>query len=396
MRRATKGIDDLQTINPKVAEEWHPIKNGQLYPDMIKSNSHEQVWWLGKCGHEWKAVVRDRNRGSGCVYCTNQKVLKGFNDLESQNPALAREWHLVKNEELKATEVTSCSGKKVWWLGMCGHEWQDTVAHRKYGRGCPICSNKQILIGYNDLATIRPDIAEEWHPTKNGEDKAEMYSAFSHKKVWWKCKKGHEWKTNISGRRAKGCPICSNKQILIGYNDLATVRPDIAEEWHPTRNGELTPRMFTIGAEKKVWWCCKYGHEWQAYIFNRTRDNKCPICTKELQTSFPEQAIYFYIMKNFSNAMNGRKDIIGMELDIYIPSVNVAIEYDSKMHNSKKSYQLEDKKNVLCMQNGIKLIRIREKELLPHENCICIIRRNKSDEALEEIITVLMSKPKFY
>lgn len=83
--------------------------------------------------------------------------------------AVAKEWHPTKNGSLKPEDVGPNSNKKVWWIGKCGHEWQATPNQRNAGRGCPYCTNRKVLIGFNDLATIYPTIAEEWHPIKNGD-----------------------------------------------------------------------------------------------------------------------------------------------------------------------------------------------------------------------------------
>ncbi|MCH5314701.1 MAG: zinc-ribbon domain-containing protein, partial [Eubacterium sp.] len=101
------------------------------------------------------------------------------------------------------------------------------------------------------------------------------------KKVWWKCCKGHEWQATISDRNnGRGCPYCSGKKSLKGYNDLQTVNPTLANEWNYEKNNGLTPVDVTPGSNKKVWWKCQRGHEWQAIICNRNRGNSCPVCRK--------------------------------------------------------------------------------------------------------------------
>ena len=114
------------------------------------------------------------------------------------------------------------------------------------------------------LADEYPDLAAEWHPTKNGDLTPQMVTPGSNKKVWWLGKCGHEWEALINNRsNGNGCPVCAGKQVLVGYNDLATVNPSLAAEWHPTKNGELTPWMVISGENRKIWWRCgKCGHEW--------------------------------------------------------------------------------------------------------------------------------------
>ena len=276
------GENDLLSINPLLAGEWHPTKNGDLLPNMVTPNSHKKVWWLGKCGHEWQATIAHRSNGRDCPVCSNRKVLKGYNDLKTTDPDLATEWHPKKNQGLTPEMFTQKSKKKVWWLGECGHEWQASIKNRSNGTSCPICSNHQVLTGYNDLETIAPDIAKEWHPTKNGILKPSEVSRSSAKKVWWLGSCGHEWQAKVYLRTSShGCPYCSNKKILSGLNDLETVNPALAAEWHPTKNGDLLASQVAPKSSKKVWWLCKNGHEWQASIDDRARGTGCPKCRND-------------------------------------------------------------------------------------------------------------------
>ena len=105
----------------------------------------------------------------------------------------------------------------------------------------------------------------------------------SHQTVWWRCSLGHEWRAEIVDRTrgTNGCPYCGNKKVLAGFNDLASIEPEIAAEWHPTLNGALTPEMVTAGSNRKVWWLCPEGHVWRTAISNRTNAKKrtgCPVC----------------------------------------------------------------------------------------------------------------------
>ena len=113
----------------------------------------------------------------------------------SDNAQLMSEWNWVKNNELhfEPTKLTCGSGRKVWWKCASGHEWQADIHNRNAGNGCPYCSNHKVLAGFNDLAIKYPDVAKEWHPTKNGSLTPCEVSASSKKKAWWICSKGHEW-----------------------------------------------------------------------------------------------------------------------------------------------------------------------------------------------------------
>ena len=239
------------------------------------------VWWKCVHEHEWQAIIGNRNKGSGCPYCSGKKVLKGYNDLLTVNPMVAIEWDYEKNGELKPENFTSNSGEKVWWRCGKGHEWQATINNRSNGTGCPYCSNKKVLIGYNDLQTINPTLAQEWNHEKNGELKPENFTSNSGTLVWWKCVHGHEWQAKIMDRnKGNRCPYCSGKRVLKGKNDLQTVNPTLAKEWNHAKNGELTPMDVMPNSDKKVWWLCSKGHEWQATIGHRNKGRGCPECAR--------------------------------------------------------------------------------------------------------------------
>jgi len=270
----------LLDINPKLAKEWHPTRNGDLTPDHITCGSIKKVWWLCTKGHEWEAFIINRNRGNGCPYCSGRRAIKGKTDLCATNLKLANEWHPTKNGNLTASDVTGSSGKKVWWQCANEHEWKARIQHRNKGSGCPYCSGYRAIEGKTDLLTTNPELANEWHPTNNGSLTPSDVLPYSSKKVWWICANGHEWEASISNRNnGNGCPYCSNKKVLRGFNDLATTNIKLASEWHPTRNGKLSSRHVTRSSSKKVWWLCGEGHEWEASIANRNRGNGCPYCS---------------------------------------------------------------------------------------------------------------------
>lgn len=269
----------LAIMNPALAKEWHPYKNLNLKPEMFTCSSGKSVWWLCEQKHEWKAIIAHRFRGVGCPYCTGQKRIHGLNDLKTTNPDLAAEWHPTKNGKTTPESVGPYSNKRVWWLGKCGHEWEDIISQRSSGCGCPYCSSHRVLFGFNDLASINPRLAKEWHPTKNGSLTPSNVTLYSQKKVWWLGECGHEWQATIN-RRSNGshCPYCVNRKVLPGFNDLETLNPELASEWHPTKNEGLTPKMFVPNCGKSVWWFGKCGHEWKTRIIHRSNGHGCPKC----------------------------------------------------------------------------------------------------------------------
>ena len=156
------------------------------------------------------------------------------------------------------------------------------VAARANGEGCPVCAGKVVIPGENDLASQFPETAAQWDGEKNGALTAEIVAIYSNRKVWWRCEKGHSWQAAVAARtrRGSGCPYCAGRKVLAGFNDLATVEPFVAMQWHPTLNGTLSAEQVTAGSRRSVWWQCSLGHVWKARIHSRTGKQRCgcPVC----------------------------------------------------------------------------------------------------------------------
>ena len=281
----------LQHNRQDLLEQWHSEKNGDLTPDLVSSGSHKKVWWKCKKGHESQAEIKARVRGDKCPYCTRRVVSSNENDLATTHPALAAEWHPSKNGTLTPDQVLSGAKRAVWWKCKKGHEWQAMIYSRTFaGSGCPICSNRKILPGENDLATFFPDIALQWNQERNGTLKPDAVSPYSNKKVWWRCDKGHEYNAEIADRTSANtdCPYCAGRKVLKGFNDLQTKEPLIAAQWHSTLNGELTPDQVTCGSNKVVWWQCADGHVWKTPVYSRgCKKYGCPVCSGNVKPRRP-------------------------------------------------------------------------------------------------------------
>ena len=221
--------------------------------------------------------------------------------LSITHPQLAAEWHPTKNGDLTPDKVVAGSGRKIWWK--CpkdpNHEWQAPVDRRTRAKsGCPYCRGLKVSVT-NSLAFTFPDLAAEWHPTKNGTITPDKVVAGSNSKVWWRCFKGsdHEWQATVADRTSKdrptGCPYCAGKKVSV-TNSLSSLFPDIATQWHPTKNGHLTPDKVVAGSNKKFWWKCSKGpdHEWQAQLSSRVRAGSgCPCCAgQQVSVTVPHAA----------------------------------------------------------------------------------------------------------
>ena len=286
--------------------QWHPTKNGELTPKDVSHGSNRKVWWICEKGHEWEAMVNSRtNRRTGCPVCARDRFQTI--DLATSDPEIAKQWHPTKNGDLQPTDVTRWADTKVWWVCEKGHEWEGMVYCRiASGCGCPICTMKRLQLGVNDLATTNPEIAKQWHPDKNGALQPTEVTSSSHKKVWWICEKKHEWEAAIKHRtrQGTGCPICKNRIVVEGINDLTTTHPEIAKEWHPTKNGDLQPTGVARGTNKKVWWICEKGHAWEVNICTRTFvGTGCPVCQRPKKRSRMAKSLYEYCVENKNDAL---------------------------------------------------------------------------------------------
>lgn len=523
-QKVLQGFNDLEFRYPEAAKLWHPFMNEGLLPSQVMPGSEKKYWWLGECGHHWESCPMNVTKGKKCPYCAGRKVLKGFNDFESNFPEIAKMWDYEKNEGLKPSEVTCGSRKIVQWKCSNNHEWtkqiaeqrknnycpfeNDTIMRRRditvthpelvkewdyvknkdssprnhtshskksvwwickkkhsrknmvktrvksgcsicnnglaekypyleeewdyernYAKGlifnevtaksslmafwkckenhvwkavihsrtrtkgsnCPYCSGSLILSGFNDFATIKPKLMKQWNFKKNNELKIDptKIGTSSLQTVWWKCgKEGHEWQTILCARTgylSSGCPFCMNRQIITGENDLATIRPELLDEWDYEKNKIngifADPTKIAPYATIKVWWKCKEkGHSY--YLSLNAKKNKCHKCWHGL-ASKEEKKIAEFIesIVGVDNVIrNDRKLINPKELDIYIPSLNIAFEYNGIYWHDKELY-LEDLKNNSCKSSEmlktkhceivkVELIHIWEDDWLENEENI--------------------------
>ena len=144
-RQALAGENDLATLYPDIAAQWDEEKNGALHPSNVTAGSNRRVWWRCEKGHSYRAVIAQRvQRGGGCPYCANRKVLPGFNDLATAAPLVAKQWHETLNGALTPEMVTAGSQKKAWWRCSYGHVWKAAIYSRAGVQqcGCPVCAGK--------------------------------------------------------------------------------------------------------------------------------------------------------------------------------------------------------------------------------------------------------------
>jgi hypothetical protein len=194
--------------------------------------------------------------------------------LQDLYPQIAAKWHVEKNGRLSPADVTAKSNINVFWRCDRHDAYFASVTGRVRGSGCPHCV-RYIVLPEDSLEQLYPDLAGEYHPTKNGTKHPSQIAPGTQKKYWWRCSKNptHEWEAAVSSRVSGcNCPICCNLKIIF-ENSLANLAPDIASQWHYERNFPLKPDEVGKGSQKAVWWQCAVdpSHVWSASIASRTR-----------------------------------------------------------------------------------------------------------------------------
>lgn len=203
------GVNDLSTTHPEIAKQAF-----QWDPRQMVAGSEKKVDWICSLNHIWKTSPVSRTRiETGCPFCAGQKVLAGFNDIETTHPEIAKEAY-----GWDPKTVTRGNGDRKKWSCQLGHVWNAVVSSRTLGSGCPYCTNQKVLAGFNDLQTVHPLVAQQadgWDPT--------VVIAGSNKIYRWKCPLGHTWRTRVAARtsgKKTGCPSCTKSGFdpnLDGY-----------------------------------------------------------------------------------------------------------------------------------------------------------------------------------
>lgn len=229
------------------------------------------------------------------------------NILAYAKPHLLQEWDYTKNSGLDPNKISYGSNKKAWWkCKKCGYEWETRISHRAIdGSRCKKCSS---IYFKNELPLSKshPHLLKYWDYKKNTSFTPDMIGSGSGKKVWWRCENGHSWESPVYSKVfGSGCPFCSGHSVN-QENNIETTHPEIAKEWNYDKNIGISPKDFTKGNIRKVWWICDRGHEWKATINIRTNQKTgCPYCNSDrlskennLFIKFPKIAKEWHPIKN--------------------------------------------------------------------------------------------------
>ncbi len=259
----------LSDYDPEVAESWCDRLNCGFMPEQFSHGSGVRAWWICRfCEREYKAQIYNRTcLHSGCPYCSSKRVCIE-NAFSILFPFVAREWDPIKNGKVQAADVTHGANKVVWWLcGACQHSWETSISARtNLGSGCPKCYELRMK-----EARERPRVRKRGHVILNDSGKPVS-------RLWYE-----KW----------------------DFVPITESDPKVAAQWHPTKNGHLTPNDYPHGSEARAWWLCPKGpdHEWDAPIYSRTgaKGHGCPFCagkrvsiTNSLESLFPAIAAQWH------------------------------------------------------------------------------------------------------
>lgn len=387
LRRPHPG-ESLPERYPQVAAEWHPTRNGELQPGEVSQASATKAWWQCSdpdCRHAWRTAVANRTSGkrSGCPKCSRRQrnLPDNGQSLADLHPDLVAEWHPHMNGSTSPTRFKVGSGTKVWWQCRdCRHEWQATIASRAVqGSRCSPCSYKA-RIALRDMPNpgqsfmeLHPEIATQWCAERNGNLRPDGLKPGSDLLVWWRCPdRGHLWKARIYTRTGKdktGCPQC--RDFPKPGQSLSDRFPEVAAQWHPTKNGDHTPQDFKHGSKFMAWWKCPtQGHAWRAPIIYRRNagPTSCPRCTlwgtseQEIRIAYELQASGCLVDHDHPPIpVVGR---VPVRADIVMPDDRLVVEYDgSYYHHLPDAIRKDTKQSQALIDAGWTVVRVRHHPL---------------------------------
>ncbi len=297
---------------PELVPQWGT--SNEISPSDVSSGSHKKVWWVCEEGHTWQATVKNRAlKGSGCPYCEHRAVLKGYNDLQTLFPEVAKTWS--PRNELNPFEVSSRSNMEVLWVCENGHEWKARVADRTEGHGCPYCAGQRVWKGFNDLATTHRNLVAEWSE-KNVGLSPDTITYKNRTNVWWHCSKcGNDYQAVVYARaNGRVCPFCISKELK-RIRDIRMSYRKIARD-------------------------CNY--------------------------LLPQLTVIYYAGQHGIKVITDSEDPIGILVTTRLPELNLIIDVTN--HSKEKRI-----KELICEVNGIKYVNLPEN--LPDTEMIARIRK---------------------
>lgn len=398
--KVLSGFNDFGTRQPSLLKEWDWEKN-EISPFEIYERAAKDVWWICKEGHSYSMSPGRRLDGGYCKYCRGKEVLVGFNDFATwcknyNKMNMLSEWDYKNNGGKLPTQFTKAADVMINWKHtiefngqIFEHSWPAVLAVRtNSGCGCPICSGAKIQEGFNDFATRckyygKDYLLDEWDWEKNNALGIFPNEVSYHKDidVWWKhtvIKNGksfeHSWPAKLYSRSdGHGCPICDNRKLLKGYNDLETCYPDLALEFDEERNGCKASDVIA-GSHEEYWWkCLDCGESWP--MRPESRIHKKTGCKHCKQSKLNKLLYKYFKLRNLEFQAEGFFDdcknlhVLPFDVVFKKDGITFCFEGDGKQHFEPIDYfrgvdgfeslkKNDNIKNNYCKKNKIHLLRI--------------------------------------
>jgi len=321
----------LAKIKPEILEQWDYDKNS-LNPDKVGFSSKKFAYWLCDEGHSFEQRIGDRgNTKYGCKECSPYSL--GDNNMLSMvYPESLDQWDYNKNRKLPQNYGYK-SNAKVWWTCEENHSFERAIYKQVESKiKCTVC---------HSLPFQYPEIAKEYHPTKNNRD-VNTLTSWSKFNSWWLCSKGHEYQSSTGDRvhKTSGCPFCSGRQATPEYN-LKVHSPEIAQYWDYTKNS-TTPEQVTPSSHTKYWWTCNKNHSYEDSPNTKQEKPNCPRCFDlDVKGYFylceDKTGIKFGIAKNIKSRLRSHNNLHNLKTIGYI-------EFDS--YYEAKQFEKQVKKFV--------------------------------------------------
>ena len=268
------GVNDFESNYPELSKEWS-INNERKPNETIKSNNPVIKWTCKDCGHEYLAKLQDKINGFTCPVCDDRTTVKGINDLTTTHPLLAKEYS-INNERDITTVRKNIDVYALWTCPDCHSDYQYLVKDKEAGDNvCPYCNNKRVKSGFNDLLAVEPILAKRY--SIHNELPTDKILATSPSIYRWNCDNcGGEYPATIKQIKDGYCPFCNNERVLPGFNDLATIYPELAKKY-TTNNPKPANEILYTNLTYYEWQCLDCGGIYIASLQD-VKDGYCPYC----------------------------------------------------------------------------------------------------------------------
>lgn len=299
-RLIVPGVNDFKALYPAFAPMYDDSRNQLKASEISPKSSDPETWWVCDNGHHFQRAVAIHIRiGGTCPVCAGKIMQTGVNDLLTTYPQIKDIWDYSRNE--KRPEDIFNTNHDIWNF-KCekGHHYTATVDQLKSNDfRCLICTNTKLDPAVNSLQAVKPELSKEWADPDVSADDVLCTSGYS---ALWKCPKcggTYRWAVNDREVGDDSCPYCRNARLLDGFNDLASVEPQLAEEWDTEANGRGPETILRTARQSAFWICPKCHGQYQFPVYARQPgDDACPYCNQgrvlegynDLATTDPELA----------------------------------------------------------------------------------------------------------